>query len=66
MDAVKAYDVLGASAHGTPFNNMIKALQMCTILNTAADEERLRAALWVRRNRAAYDAECKRRREKRR
>lgn len=58
MNANQACDILGTSAHGVPFTNMIKALQMCSAMNTAEENKRLEAALWVRRNRRAYDVEC--------
>lgn len=62
MNAQEACNILGTSAHGVPFNNMIKALQMFSAMNTPAEARRLEAALWVRRNRKAYEAECERRR----
>jgi len=65
MNAAIAYDILGASAHGVPFANMIRALQMYSAMNTAEETKRLEAALWVRRNRKAYDAECAFRRDNR-
>ena len=65
MNAETAISILGMNACGVPFNNMIRALQMLPRLNTNEDTRRLEAALWVRRHRRAYEAECAKRRDKR-
>jgi hypothetical protein len=56
MDCARAYKIIGGQAFTVPFNNMIRALQMHSWLNTPDQEERLAAALWVRKNAKAYRA----------
>ena len=46
--------IVGASVGTVPFNNMIKALKVMSRLNTAEENKRLEAALWMRRNRKRY------------
>ena len=58
MNAERAFKSIGFNGSGVPFENMIKALQMMSWLNTTADTERLDAAKWVKKNRKAYAAFC--------
>jgi hypothetical protein len=58
MDAKTAISIIGTSAQPVAFANMIRALQMMPRLNTPEENRRLEAALWVRRNRKAFDAAC--------
>jgi hypothetical protein len=58
MNCEQAFKAVGYGASGVPFNNMVKALGMCSWINTAEENERLAAALWIKKNRKAYEAYC--------
>lgn len=53
-EAYEMRRIAGNNVGTVPFNNMIKALKMMPRLNTPEENERLQAALWMRKNKNRF------------
>ncbi len=67
MTLTRAADILGSGMGpgSFGFDNMIRALRLMPAMNTPAENERLEAALYAKRHRAAYQREMQDRRDAR-
>ena len=64
MDAKQVCNILGINRAAYEVGNMIKALQIMSVLNSPEENERLAAAKWAARNWKKYQAECSARRNR--